>query len=474
MVQATFAVHSSDGIDAVHHLYRKKGSLEELIQRAEQQIQKRIIELQRRFQSVAQDSSRLRDQMAQLEAYAQAIIPADWPEQKRDVVLKQMHAIPKNGQPTLDIKAELSLAGIARLEKAEQALADANRKLGQWQSSLETELQAPHTAKAKAAKVAQAVKVAAEKSAAAAAATMARNREIEYQEKLSRELASALPTVSISEFLADLAKKYVLPPKECKAFGKLDDLLAKMGGLQDTAGWSDLMERAAAIRAEGDSRRRIQFFESLCLEAGNRLKAVRAVAAWQIEMDTMLEEASDYAGTAVDAIADELRELRLAGRVVSLESWQQRLDNAKEREGARLQREHQRRAILESLTSLGYETSEGMETALVQGGKLVLRKPGESDYAIEMVANADLSMMQTAMVRYSDSDTITEQQRLRDREREAEWCDDHRRIREQLDRRGYETSFKLQMPAGAHPVRVVKRDAAPAARKAARRQAQGH
>lgn len=109
-----------------------------------------------------------------------------------------------------------------------------------------------------------------------------------------------------------------------------------------------------------------------------------------------------------------------------------------------------------------------MGTALVEAGKLVIHKPGEADYAVELVANADLSLVQTAMVRYSDSDTLTEQQRLRDHEREAEWCGDHKRIRDQLEQRGYQTSFKMQMPAGTHPVRLVQRGATPAARPTAR------
>ena len=195
--------------------------------------------------------------------------------------------------------------------------------------------------------------------------------------------------------------------------------------------------------------------------------ALRAVATWQAAVDALLHEAADYAGTAVDAVVAELREIRRAGRVVPLEPWQKRLADTKQRELARLQREHKRRAILESLTALGYEISEGMDTAMVEAGKLVLRKPDDTDYAIEVVSNADLSLVQTAMVRYSDSDSMTEQQRLRDHEREADWCDDHKRIRDALGKKGYQTSFKMQFPAGAHPVRVVPRSAVPAARTTA-------
>ena len=458
MVEATFAVRSCDGIETVHHLYREKGRLESLIQKAEKQVQHRVMELQSRFQALAQNSARLRHQVDHLDAYVEATLPADWPAPEREAVLQRMRTAQKNGEPPPSVEADLSLAGIARLESAEQAIAKASRKLEQWQESLTAEVQVAHEAKVRAAQTADTQR----KEAAAAAV---RHREAERRENLHRELAVASPRVSLADFLP--------PPtapsaKEGKVLGKLDDLMAKVGALQDTAGWADLMRRAVAVRAEIDPHRRLQLFESLSLEAGARLKALRAAATWQDEVDTLLHEAADYIGTSVAAVASELRELRRAGRVVPLESLKQRLAQTKQRELARLQREDQRRAILESLTALGYEVTEGMGTALVEAGKIVIHKPGESAYAIELVANADLSVVQTSMVRYADSDTLTEQQRLRDHERETEWCGDHKRIRDQLEQRGYQTSFKMQMPAGTHPVRLVQRGAAPAARPTAR------
>lgn len=441
---------------AVTTLDQQAAALERHQASSAQALERRIAELQQRFQTLTENSAQLRHQVSQLDAYVQAMLPADWPAPEREAVLKRMRTTQTDCQPGPNIEPELSPTGIAQLERAESTLAKAQLKLGQWQESLAAELQTAHETRVRAAQAAEAQR----KEAAAGAA---RKRESERREYLHREMAAAGPRVSLAGFA-------VPPPapskKECKVLHKLEDLMVKVGALQDTAGWADLMRRAAAIRAETDPHRRLQFFESLCLEAGTRLKALRAVVTWQSTVDALLQEAAEYAGTAVDAVAADMRELRRAGRVVPLEPWKQRLAETKARELARLQREHKRRAILESLTALGYETSEGMGTALVEAGKLVIHKPGEADYAIELVSNTDLSVVQTAMVRYSDSETLTEQQRLRDHEREAEWCGDHKRLRVQLEQRGYATSFKMQLPAGAHPVRVVQRGKAPAAKPA--------
>jgi hypothetical protein len=96
-----------------------------------------------------------------------------------------------------------------------------------------------------------------------------------------------------------------------------------------------------------------------------------------------------------------------------------------------------------------------METALVKAGKVLLQKGGEPEYAVEMVSDSDLSLLQTAMIRYADNAEMTEQQSLRDRELEEAWCDDHRYIRQKLAERGFAAEFKLQIPAGEHPIKVV-------------------
>ena len=47
------------------------------------------------------------------------------------------------------------------------------------------------------------------------------------------------------------------------------------------------------------------------------------------------------------------------------------------------------------------------------------------------------------------------QTRRRDQEREESWCADHGRLRAKLAERGYDAAFRMQLPAGARPVKVV-------------------
>lgn len=395
-------------------------------------IEHRVGALQQRFQSLAQRGRELRAARQDLELAASAGIPADWPEAERSRLAahgaEALHAI----AIPVAINADLSEAGVRRLERAESEMKTADAALEQARQNLAAEINRTHA------------RLLADRFAGGAGRT-----------------------TSMKDWLAARPPAAAAPnPAEHGILKKLDALLAQIGALQDTAGWAELMRRADAIRAEYDADRRRRLYESLVLDSGARLKHLRATQAWLAEVAVLIEESEAYAGTAVDAVVNALRDLRRAGRPEDLAPWRERLATVKERELARLAHERKRAAILASLSELGYEAHEGMETALTQAGKLVIRKPGESDYAVEIVSDPSLSLMQTTMVRYADSPELTEQQRLRDCEREEAWCADHARLRERLAQQGLATQFKLKLPSGAHPVKVVQQDQRPVAPRA--------
>jgi hypothetical protein len=195
--------------------------------------------------------------------------------------------------------------------------------------------------------------------------------------------------------------------------------------------------------------------EALLMECAARLKDRRQFARWREEAQQLIDSAAHLDDAAVGGIVSELRRLLTAGRVADLEALRLRLRAAIETAEARREREQRRRALVESVRSLGYETSEGMETALVQGGRLVLRRPGEEEYAVELVTDPALNQVQTALVRYAETAEMTEQQKRRDREREEHWCEDHAQLREAMAARGFESQFKMRLRPGEHPVKVV-------------------
>jgi hypothetical protein len=236
----------------------------------------------------------------------------------------------------------------------------------------------------------------------------------------------------------------------------MDQLLGKLSVLQNHAAWASIVTKVAAIAKEADENRRKLQYESLLVECGDLLNHLRTASDWQRKVDELTASAAHVKSTAVDEIVRELADLRRAATPVDLGPFQRRLDAAVKSEEERQLREEKRRAVIGSLLALGYDPIEGtMETAMVQGGKILMHKPGESEYAVEMAVDRDLSLVQTALVRFAASNEASAQQKLRDVEREEAWCEDHARLREQLKRRGLASDFKLKIPAGQEPVRVI-------------------
>ncbi|MBI2924312.1 MAG: hypothetical protein HYY24_01255 [Verrucomicrobia bacterium] len=290
-----------------------------------------------------------------------------------------------------------------------------------------------------------------------------------HAELLTARLGANLkPPKRLEDVLKENSGAALSAAADPEVLAKLDRVLAEASILHGTGGWGTLLAKAETIRQEKDSTRRRMLYEALLLECGALLKTLREVERWQSEIDKLIDGAAHLKGTAVDGLVVELEALRRAGRVTDLSRLSARLKSVIAAEEKRLEREQKRRAVLESLAELGYEVEEGaMATALVAGGKLVVRKPAEDEYAVEVVANSECSAVQTRVIRYAAAEDPTEQQRQRDKEREETWCADHARMLERMAQRGLESKFILRIPAGQHPVKVVLDDERVRARRRA-------
>ena len=163
-------------------------------------------------------------------------------------------------------------------------------------------------------------------------------------------------------------------------------------------------------------------YEALAISFNAQLRHLREVNAWRKELRKLLGRTMLSSSPTVLAISEDLKKCDRAGRVVDLSGLRGRLENALAQEDAEQRSQRRRSAVLDSLAELGYEVQEGLETGLVQGGKLVVRKADEDEYAVELVVNNDCSLVQTAVIRYAAKLERSPYQHLRDREREETWC----------------------------------------------------
>ncbi len=102
------------------------------------------------------------------------------------------------------------------------------------------------------------------------------------------------------------------------------------------------------------------------------------------------------------------------------------------------------------LRDLGYQLANGMESAFVEDGKIVIRKPDDDLFGIELstFSHGDPALVKAAVVRTRGAEAATPDARQADREREEAWCQDSEAMRKALQAQGIESVVKSARPAG--------------------------
>jgi hypothetical protein len=115
--------------------------------------------------------------------------------------------------------------------------------------------------------------------------------------------------------------------------------------------------------------------------------------------------------------------------------------------------EERRRAVLEGLASLGYEVSEGMMTAWVSGGRIVLRKPANPGYGVELSGGSQTDVMQVRAVGLGNP--ADPRDAGRDKDMETIWCGEFERLQSLVAQAGGNVFIESARPAGQYPLKVV-------------------
>lgn len=115
--------------------------------------------------------------------------------------------------------------------------------------------------------------------------------------------------------------------------------------------------------------------------------------------------------------------------------------------------EERRRAVLEGLASLGYEVSEGMMTAWATGGRVVLRKPANPGYGVELSGGQQADIMQVRAVGIGDPAEARDMGR--DRDVETIWCNEFERLQALVAKAGGNVSIESARPVGQYPLKVI-------------------
>lgn len=234
-----------------------------------------------------------------------------------------------------------------------------------------------------------------------------------------------------------------------QALLKVDKLLGELAGLGIDP--SPFSARIAALEAEPLARQAL-VADSLLLDLSSAIKTGRERARLERDLAERHAELSEMKSAEAAALRVEIEQaIATAGR--NDQELVKRADFLIEAEVCSMAAEERRRAVLEGLASLGYEVSEGMMTAWVSGGRVVLRKPANPGYGVELSGGSQTDLMQVRAVGLGNP--ADPRDAGRDKDMETIWCGEFDRLQALVAKAGGNVSIESARPVGQYPLKVV-------------------
>jgi hypothetical protein len=234
-----------------------------------------------------------------------------------------------------------------------------------------------------------------------------------------------------------------------QALLKVDKLLGELAGLGINP--SPFSARIAALEAEPRARQAL-VADSLLLDLTSAIKTGRERARLERDLVGRRAELSEMKSAEAAALRVEI-EQALAKSGANDQELVKRADFLIEAEVRSMAAEERRRAVLEGLASLGYEVSEGMMTAWVAGGRVVLRKPANPGYGVELSGGSQTDVMQVRAIGLGNP--ADPRDAGRDKDMETIWCGEFERLQSLVAQAGGNVSIESARPAGQYPLKVV-------------------
>jgi hypothetical protein len=287
-----------------------------------------------------------------------------------------------------------------------------------------------------------------EKSISSALTKLSRAASGNETSQRQRDLAASLgQEEERSTFLAWLTAQPPAPadPQIIAIETHLDELAA----LQPEAA-APFLQRLASLEAEPSDGRRRLLADSLALDIARAKTEAKAYQQSRQALETIkatLERAvsTSVAGVlaSIDAALSGEREMEM-----TLQSARAFLVEIRKAEADA----HRRNAFLSGLADLGYEVREGMETAWVVDGRVVLRSAKNPQYGVELGGNPE-KLVQVRTVAIDGSDVP--RSKTGDIAAETEFCGDFNSLRERLAHSGGAVTVVKALGIGTTDLKVV-------------------
>jgi hypothetical protein len=271
---------------------------------------------------------------------------------------------------------------------------------------------------------------------------------------LDRERARNLKEGDDRASFADWLARQPPPPSD-PAIERLEARLAELTGAAGQEAAAPLAVRLQRAQEEAPPRRGL-LLDSLEMDLGLALAEAKRRANLDQEIRLVFAELSEGGSPALVALEERRRASDALDALGAL-LVQARETLAREREsrGSAARRS----AVLEALSGLGYEVREGLATAWVEEGRVVLRKPTLPGYGVEISGDPAAARLQMRAVALMGGTAGSDP--ARDRDAETLWCGDVAALQARLATEGGGLTIERALPVGATPLKRVAEPTVP-------------
>ena len=264
-----------------------------------------------------------------------------------------------------------------------------------------------------------------------------------------RELAAKLGAGERRDTLQEWISRQP-PQAEDSCLAQVDTFLGELRGLGIDPGV--FAARVAALEAEPPSRRPL-VADSVLLDLANAVKEGRAQLQLCNELRAKFAELSEMKSPEASSLSAEISVALQSILTTNTQELIRRADQLIEDELKAMAAAERRRAVLEGLASLGYEVSEGMATAWVDRGQIVLRKAAAPGFGVELSGGSKSTLLQVRAVGIGGAAEVRDVSR--DRDMETIWCGEFDRLKMLIAKAGGNLAIESARPVGQFPLKIV-------------------
>jgi len=268
----------------------------------------------------------------------------------------------------------------------------------------------------------------------------------EAQRELAARLGAGQERRTIHDWIEETA------PPDHDSGERLDRMLSEMSLRFGGEAVRPFQNRAVELAKEGDPHHRKLLIDSLTIEmagfARTTAERERLIEAGESVLAGLRSQSSPCS-----AVTEKLQAALKDETGQALEDAIEQARQDQEQHIATQGLKHRRKALLEALNSLGYEVQEGMETALVHEGRVVIEHTARQGYGVELAGLVANDRFQVRAMRFDD----TAGRQADELAHEVEWCSTFSDLRTILGKAGDEVVIEQAIGVGQRPLKVVPR-----------------